>query len=224
MIKFDFTDSFDAIIVLNANLPDDKFFGMMSGIPLIAADGAALSLYKMGILADKVIGDMDSFYSTNLSDKFEKSNIIFDPDQESNDFEKTLKYCKENNFENVLVVGIHGGEYEHSLNNWSVFIRYSKSLNLVLYDKKRYGISIDENIRISTEINEIISLIPNSYAKLKTENLVWELDEEYLELGKREGARNKSNGGSVGIKIIEGSILLFINDRLPFAPKKLRYK
>lgn len=219
MKKIDFNDTFDALIVLNANMPDDDFWEKFPNIPIIAADGAALTLYEKGIKADKVIGDMDSFYSSIISQKFDESIVIFDPDQESNDFEKTLKYCITNNFKNILVVGIHGGEYEHSLNNWSVFIRYSRNVNLILYDKKRYGFCVFEDIKFQTEINEIISLIPNSFVKIKTENLVWELNEEYLELGKREGARNKSNGGYVSLEILEGSLLLFLNARLPFSIK-----
>jgi thiamine pyrophosphokinase len=74
------------------------------------------------------------------------------------------------------------------------------------------------SIRMKTGINETISLIPQPIAFLKTKNLQWELNNEALELGVREGARNRAISDEIEIKIISGEILLFVNARLPFAP------
>lgn len=221
MKKIEFNDSYDAIIALNANLPDKKFFDTFANIPLICADGAAVNVLRIGVKPVKVVGDLDSFYSDEISKTLDKSQIIYDPDQEKNDFEKAINYCNSVGYENILIVGIHGGEYEHSLNNWSVFTKYSRNNNLVVYDKSRYGFNISDSISIDTLKDEIVSLIPVGKAKLTTDNLKWELNNEVLELGKREGARNKSNGEMVKITIHEGELIFFFNARLPYAPKKI---
>jgi thiamine pyrophosphokinase len=220
MIKIEFNDRYDAIIALNANLPGKKIFDVFSNIPLICADGAALNVLKIGVEPDKVVGDLDSFYSDEISKTLNKSKIIYDPDQEKNDFEKAINYCNSVGYENILIFGIHGGEYEHSLNNWSVFTKYSRDNNLVVYDKSRYGFNISQNISIDTLTDEIVSLIPVGKVKLTTDNLQWELNNEVLELGKREGARNRSKGGEVKISIFEGELIFFFDAKLPYAPKK----
>jgi len=78
---------------------------------------------------------------------------------------------------------------------------------------------IDESITINVKIGEIISIIPQSTALLKTKNLNWELNNELLELGVREGARNQAIDSQIDIDILSGSILLFIDEHLPFAPE-----
>lgn len=215
--KLEFKNNFDAIICLNADIPEKDFFKKFN-IPLLASDGAAILLYRKGIMPDKVIGDLDSFSNEEEAKFFREDSIIKIDEQDTNDFEKCLKYAISQKFRNILIVGFHGGQLEHSLNNWSVFARYSKILNTCIYDKGRYGISLNKNTSFDIKINEIISIIPQPTAKLVTKGLKWELNSESLSLGYREGARNKAISNNIYIEILSGEILLFINDKLPYSP------
>lgn len=217
MNKIEFIEKYDALLCLNSDLPEREFFKQFK-IPIIASDGAGILLYRMGILPDKVIGDLDSFYYAPESEKFNKERIVHIEEQDTNDFEKCLKYCINYNFKNILITGFHGGQLEHTLNNWSVFKRYSYILNLCIYDKGRYGFSPKNDFEIQLKKDEIISLIPQPKIKLKTEGLFWELNDEIVELGKREGGRNQAKNKNIKIKIIDGDLIVFIDDRLPFAP------
>lgn len=209
---------FDALVCLDAELPNFDFFKSIQTSKIIAADGAFNKLHKIKIEPDIVIGDLDSLDRDFVNNK--KTELIEIPSQDSNDFEKALNYCQENSYEDVLVTGFHGGELEHSLNNWSVFIKKSKELNLTIYDLERFGFVVSENTILETRANEIISLIPQPKVKLKTENLHWNLNNEILELGSREGARNKALRNEVKIEILDGEILLFSDSRLPKRPIK----
>lgn len=217
-INFPSGREFSAIVCLNANLPPKDIFEMVSGIPKIAADGAAFQMLEIGIEPDLIIGDMDSFALTPSYHEIDKNKILVIPDQETNDFEKILLYCLRNGMNDLLVIGFHGGELEHTLNNWSVFKKYSRRLNMCLFDQNRYGISIFESVRLLVNCNEIISLIAQPKVKLTTKNLEWELKNEVLELGCREGARNVAIAEEIEIEIHEGEMLLFINNRLPIPP------
>lgn len=210
---------FDAIVCLNADLPDIGIFKFFKDQPLLAADGAAISLHKLGLEPDYVVGDLDSFSESPISRNYDQNKIVHKPDQESNDFEKILQFAIDKSYENILILGFHGGELEHTLNNWSVFKRYSKRINLCIYDKGRYGLSIDRPVQISCSIDEIISLIPQPTAKISSKGLKWELQDEYLTIGIREGARNRAILNKVCLNIIEGEILFFCNARLPYAAK-----
>lgn len=68
---------------------------------------------------------------------------------------------------------------------------------------------------LETHFGEMISIIPQPFVKLSTKNLLWNLNNETLELGSREGARNVATDNYISINILEGSILLFIDARLP---------
>ncbi|MDA3843288.1 MAG: thiamine diphosphokinase [Candidatus Kapabacteria bacterium] len=208
---------FDAAICLNSDLPSLEEFAKLGDMPILAADGAAGRLRKIGVTPSVIIGDLDSLSSEDIA-HFEKVKIISVPDQDTNDFEKTLKYAQSMNYHSVLILGIHGGEMEHTLNNWSVFARYSKSMNLALYDAGRYGISLDKSIHAEVKTGETISLIPQTKTIISTENLKWQLSEEILQLAVREGARNVAESDSITLEIHRGELLLFIDGRLPSAP------
>lgn len=209
---------FDALICLYGKLPPKDIFDDFKECTILAADGAGIKLLEKGIMPDYVIGDLDSFFGNPLSQEVESSRIIKITDQETNDFEKNLLFAKENNFKNILILGFHGGELEHSLNNWSVFMRYSKDMGLCIYDEGRYGIPVRESIIFESRDNELISIIPQTYAKIKSNDLQWILNDETLKLGDREGARNVAVKDKVRIDLSEGEYLLFIDARLPYAP------
>ncbi len=208
LLEFDFK-MINAIVCLNGDIPESNFFKNMIDIPVIAADGGAIKLINIGIHADYVVGDLDSFLNYELSNKFNDTKIYYEPDQNSNDFEKAMNFSIQKGFNKILIVGINGGDYEHSLNNWSILMRYGKLVELFIYHSERIGIPIFNSIKFNCKENEIISLIPQPIAKLQTSGLKWELDCEYLELGKREGARNCALLTKIEINLLEGSYLLF---------------
>ena len=220
-------NNFDCVVVLNSELnilseillPINKILEINKKIIIIAADGAFHKLAEINIPPNYVIGDLDSIdnnYILSNKEKYLKTQFIKLEEQETNDFEKCLQFIYNNKYKNVLVLGLDGGLLEHTLNNWSVFNKFSNKLNLIAYNSKRYAFSISNDININLEENEIVSLIPSNRCRLTTQNLKWELNSEYLELGVREGARNITTNNEIIIKIEEGSLLFFCDERLPF--------
>ncbi len=209
---------FDVILCLDGDLPEPSILRNLCTVEIVAADGAGLKLIDMKIKPNVIIGDLDTFYQRPMSNSIEDIVFIQIADQETNDFEKALKYIINYGFGNVLIVGFHGGELEHTLNNWSILKKYSDNLNLCVYDKGRYAIPVKHSFKMHCKKNEIISIVPQPFALLETNGLKWELNNEILELGYREGIRNIAKQEIIEIKINKGEILLFIDARLPFAP------
>lgn len=220
VFKINFDTNFDCVICLNTSLPEIEIFEKLAGIPIIAADGAAHRLNALNITPDYIIGDLDSFKINEYKGYISEDRIIHLPDQNTNDFEKILVFAKNSGWNNIIILGFHGGELEHTFNNWSVLMKFVKPLNLCIYDKSRYGIPVNFSLIMPTKLNEIISLIPQPYAKLKTKGLEWQLENEFLALGLREGARNRANKPGIMIQLTDGELLLFCDDRLPYAPSK----
>ncbi len=218
MNKVEFTEKFDAIICLDGILPEYEFFRKFKNIPIFCADGAVLKLIDMKIGYEKVIGDLDTLQKKGRIDEIPDSKKVYLPEQETNDFEKTLNYVHKLGSKRILITGFHGGELEHSLNNWSVLMKYQSKLSLCIYENSRYAIPVSKSIILPVEKGEIVGLIPQPKAKLTTKDLKWELQDKILELGKREGARNEALSEKAEIVVKDGSILVFINSRIPFAP------
>jgi thiamine pyrophosphokinase len=201
--------SFDAICCLNGDLPQRQNIDKFIAKKIIAADGAAIQLIEMGVLPDIIIGDFDSINKSIIPDEFDTNNIIHDPDQNSSDFDKILNHCSRNNFHSVLVLGIHGGELDHTLNNLSIFKKFADRLELTLFDENKFGFFTGESFSFATKPGEMISLLPFPIAKITTENLKWNLDNEILEMGVREGARNRATSNHAFIQIHAGSLFCF---------------
>ncbi|ROL56378.1 thiamine diphosphokinase [Bacteroidetes/Chlorobi group bacterium Naka2016] len=216
MNKLIFDSKFDCIVALNSKLPPLAFFiKYFKDTPIIGADGGAVQLFNLGIICDFVVGDLDTFHQAKIETFFQKKQIIHNPDQEINDFEKALIFANEQGYQNILIVGFHGGELEHTLNNWSILKKFQNRKNLCVYERGRYAIPLSVPFELETHFGEMISIIPQPFVKLSTKNLLWNLNNETLELGSREGARNVATDNYISINILEGSILLFIDERLP---------
>ncbi|MBD1208200.1 MAG: thiamine diphosphokinase [Ignavibacteria bacterium] len=210
----------DVILCLNGLLPHTSVFEQLAPIPIVAADGAANQLQNKGLLPHHIIGDLDSI-SKNLGywEQQKKINIVEVAEQNSTDFEKSLEYIHHKGYSSSLICGLHGGEFDHTLNNWSILMRYGKSMRLAAYEEDRFAMPVYESVRFSTTPGEMISLIPQPSVCLTTDGLEWNLQKEELALGIREGARNRATKEIVTLEIHSGSLLLFQTAFLPYIPQ-----
>jgi len=219
MTNLFFTEhGFDAIVVLHGDLPEADVMERMADMPFIAADGAANMLVRHGIIPEYVVGDLDSVTVDTLEAIHGVSELVVEPDQESNDFEKALRFAEGQLWKRLLILGMHGGDLEHTLNNWSVLMRYGRAMALCAYDRGRYAIPVFSSFSHAPNAQELLSLIPQPMARLTTQGLQWELQDEPLQLGAREGARNRAVADDVHVTIHDGSLLFICDARLPSAP------
>ncbi len=209
---------FDAIIALFGDVPELSVFEQLAHVPLIAADGAAAPLVSVDVFPEYVVGDLDSLDDEILRTLEGISVFVLDSDQNSNDFEKSLRFALSQLWTRVLIVGMHGGDLEHTLNNWSVLMKFAPSMPLTVLDRDRYIIPVSSSFSVALQREELVSLIPQPSARLSTRGLHWDLQDEELALGVREGARNIAVDGNVEVIIHDGSILFCCDARVPWSP------
>ncbi len=212
----------DILICLNGTVPERVFFERMMPIPIAAADGAAKKLRERGITPNYIVGDLDSIVDELAFWREQKGVTIHEVgDQNSTDYEKTIAFVRERGSKNILVCGVHGGDLDHTLNNWSITKRESASAqttNLAVFDNGKTAFSVRDSIQFDTKADDMISLIPQPKVRLTTTGLEWNLNQEELELGRREGARNRATATKVTLEIHEGELFLFMKADLPYMP------
>ena len=206
---------YHAVICLNGTLPTADTLSLVGTSVFIAADGALGKLIEIGIVPEFVVGDFDSVLEEHLETVQGVSELVHERDQDSTDFEKCLKFALGQLYTRVLIVGLHGGDLEHTLNNWSVLMRYGSNMDLCLLDRDRIAIPLYSSTTLSVANNETISLIPQPLVNLTTKGLFWDLTSEELSLLNRGGARNVSTQETVTIDIHNGALLCFMDSRLP---------
>jgi thiamine pyrophosphokinase len=176
----------------------------------IALDGAADWALLAGFLPDLIIGDLDSISSFNSH----KVPMLKIDEQESNDLEKSLRYCLAQGKENVLVLGAFGHRLDHILTNIYVLKKYYQSLNIIFIDDKEIAFICPKNkhYEIHNKKDTYISLYPmNEHTgPITTKGLLYSLDNEFLSINYRLGTLNKIISNHASILNQNGDLLLIM--------------
>ena len=175
----------------------------------IAADGGGNIALKYNLKPDVVIGDLDSFEST------EKSNleIIYRPDQETNDLEKALRLAQQKQATDVRILGATGMRLDHTLKNLSVLKQFHNQFDLLRMQDAFGEIRLLESpFREEFPIGTTLSLFPLSGAVsgITTSGLKYALNCEMIKNGVRDGSSNEVVENPVHITFEDGDLLLFV--------------
>lgn len=192
-----------SILCLNGTLPDAAFFAFFAdGLPVIAADGAALSLQALGICPDWVIGDFDSGGET-----VHGKNRIHCPDQNSCDFEKCLVFMRENSLLPAVITGVQGGSLDHVLNNISIFLQS----DCMLYAPPVTGHVLKSGkYFFSKPVNTKLSLLGFPESCVSSDGLKWELHQYKLAFPGKNSCFNRNIQETVHLEVHSGRVLLLV--------------
>ena len=122
------------VLVLNGDLSWTKYLAdLVRNAPLLlAADGGANTLARLGVCPDAVVGDLDSINPgtrTWIGDE----RLVHRPDQQRTDFEKGLAFAfEESGVDRLFVLGALGGRLDHTIGNLGVLARQTLGPDLVL--------------------------------------------------------------------------------------------
>lgn len=191
-----------SILCLDGVLPEADFF--KKNLPIIAADGAANTLMKMGIEPQLVIGDLDSIDPGLLT----RLKTLLHYDQNFCDFEKALLFLEKENLLPSIVVGVNGGYLDHILNNINILMKS----NNCFYAPPLWGHVIHENESKSFDLplNTKISLIGIPTADISTLGLKWELTHSPLSFPGNTSCFNRTIQEKIEIITHQGSALILI--------------
>ncbi len=191
-----------SILCLDGDLPPADFF--QTKLPIIAADGAANKLMKMGIEPMMVIGDLDSIephYREQL-----KTHHHYD--QNFCDFEKSLSYLEAHDLLPSVIVGVNGGSLDHILNNINIFMRS----NNFLYAPPLSGhvLRAGQQKSFLLPLHSKISMMGIPSALVSSVGLKWEMKEMTLSFPGKNSCFNQSAQAEVDLQVHEGSALVLI--------------
>lgn len=178
---------------------------------IVAADGASNYLRSLNIMPDIIIGDMDS--TSRSTAKFfgrKEIPVIEIKEQETTDFEKSLMFCLKNGLKNILVFGAVSTRTDHTINNFSIMKKYFNKAGITFVTAEFEIFLIRKQTEFSVMPGETLSLMALPKASgITTKGLMYSLNNEILEFGKREGTLNKTVSNKVSISFKTGYLLLF---------------
>ena len=176
---------------------------------LIAADGGAYSVLEHDVVPDVIVGDLDSFSDEAPAG----TELIHDPDQETNDLQKALHWALAHRVTEATIVGAAGDRLDHNLNNLSVLLEFSgRFARLQLVDGFGRHVVVHTELALETSPGRTVSLYPLSgrVTGVTTEGLRYPLHGEDLEPGVRTGCLNEATGDRCRITVESGSLLVSV--------------
>ena len=204
-----------AIILANGIYPKKSVFKYLqkSGYTkLICADGGANSAYKLGLVPDYIIGDLDSVRSDVAEHYKLKSKIIKYKRQDDTDVEKCLKFLIKKKYDEVILLGATGDRLDHSFCNLGIVLKFFGKIKISILHQKSFLKCFAGEIELKAEKGEIISIYGiDKKTKIKSAGLKYPLEKIALPFGEKESTSNVAKSNKVNLKIKDGKIFVIRN-------------
>ncbi len=203
------------LVILNGRRPSRKLimrFWNQTDFR-ICVDGAAATLLDYLLTPDIILGDLDSVSPSTIK-AFPNTPILKNPDQSTTDGEKALRFCLENKFNQVHILGALGKRSDHWLYNIGLLnTRKFKELDLTLYSDTEELRLIRKRGEFYEKVGTTISLMPvyGSVAHVTTTGLRYAITDGTLEIGGISSISNEFSEPTATITFPEGELLVLIN-------------
>jgi thiamine pyrophosphokinase len=206
-------DQEPALIIANGAACSQELMGqLLEWSPrIIALDSAIERVAALGIKVDVVLGDFDrDFNPQHYLEQQYPLEIIHAPNQDKTDLEKAFDYLIEKGHKAVNVIWATGKRADHTLTNMTTIVQYRDQLKIVVLDDHSKVFLLPKKFDKWYTTNTTLSLIPvGKVSGISTQNLMYALHNETLELGYRTGTSNHVlTDGIVTITHESGDLLL----------------
>ncbi|TAE04123.1 MAG: thiamine diphosphokinase [Bacteroidetes bacterium] len=177
---------------------------------LVVLDSAIHRVLELGINPDVLLGDFDrNIDRQKLQELQPKMQIIHTPNQDKTDLEKAFEYLSAQNFTEINVIWATGRRADHTITNITNIVQFRK-LKITIIDDYSNIFLLPYYFEKYYVSKTPISLIPvGKVCGIKTQNLKYPLDNEYLTIGYKTGSSNEvSEDGMVKINYQTGDLLM----------------
>jgi thiamine pyrophosphokinase len=175
---------------------------------IVCCDGAVGKLVEHGFEPGAIIGDLDSV-PEEMKEKY--SSIIFgDPDQETNDLTKAIRWCVLHGEKEVVILGATGLREDHTLGNIALLADYSRELKVTMLTDSGSIRVFDHSVTLSSIPGQQVSLFsvdPN--LEVTSDGLLYPLDKLKLCSWWR-GTLNEASGDHFKVEFENGQLIIFI--------------
>ena len=187
------------------------FFGMekpKANDFVIAADGGLKYLRELGIEADLVIGDFDSYGKIPTSE-----NVIGLPcEKDDTDTAAAVIEAVKMGYKNFMLYGMVGGRFDHTVANLQLIARITKAGMRASIDagENTYTSLTNGKIELSSLDGGYISIFSHSDISkgVSIKNLKYEVENVEIQNSVALGVSNEFIGKTASIEVKDGTLLI----------------
>ena len=182
---------------------------------VLAADGGANHLARIGVRPAAVVGDLDSILPS-VRQWVGEERIVTMSDQDRTDLAKTLSYAfDERGATRVTVLAASAGRLDHALENLGVLARFAARGELEFLDHEYRLVVVTGRASLATTPGQTLSLMPlGRCRRVWAEGVRWPLAGEPLDLAERTGISNVAEAERIELRVEGGTLLVFLSHDL----------
>jgi thiamine pyrophosphokinase len=199
------------VLVANAPLEWTPGLAEMAAVadPLLAADGGANHLARIGLKPSVVIGDLDSI-SDQTRVWLGEDRIAHRPDQDRTDLDKALEFAfVELSIASLTVLAALGGRTDHDLGNLGLLARLGLGERLVFENDDLRALAVTGETSLRARPGETWSFWTFDPSVLVTiEGVRWPVHEAPLDAGGEPSISNEATSDRVRIQTTAGAVVV----------------
>lgn len=177
--------------------------------PLLAADGGANHLGRIGLRPEAVIGDLDSI-SAGIRAWVGEDRMIDRPDQDRTDLDKALEYAfSDLGLEGLTVLGATGGRLDHAAGNLGLLARRAMGEQLRFVDADNLIIAVEGEVALDGVAGETWSFFTfDPGVRVSLEGVEWPVNDVALDLGTAPSISNRASSDRVMVRATGGAVVV----------------
>lgn len=183
---------------------------------VIAADGGAGSLDRLGRRPDRLIGDLDSV-EASLADRLADAGVVVErhaPDKDASDTELAVEAALAAGATEVVLLGAFGGSrIDHELANLLLLADpalVGRDIRAARAGTQVRALHGGRRLDLQGAVGDIVTLLPigGDATGVTTEGLRWPLAGATLRLGRSRGLSNEVVSTHASVRIEGGALLV----------------
>ena len=181
----------------------------VSAHPLLAADGGANHLARLGLKPTAVIGDLDSI-SPDTRAWLGEECMVDRPDQDRTDLDKALEYAfDELGVRNLTVLAALGGRTDHDLGNLGLLARLAMGEHLIFEAADQTVLAVDYEISLAANPGESWSFWTfDATVRVTVEGVRWPIENATIDAGNRPSISNEAVDDHIRVRATGGSVVV----------------
>jgi thiamine pyrophosphokinase len=200
----------DTIIVADGTFPQHEIpLGYLKNAArIICCDGSAQNLVLAGYIPDAIVGDMDSL-TEDLKNRF-ADRLFPDENQSTNDLTKAVEWCKEMNYNDIVIVGATGKREDHTIGNISLLADYAENMNVKMVTDTGIFIPFLKSCNVPSFQNQQVSIFSiNPETEISSKGLKFPL--KNLKINSWWVATlNEALGDNFSLEFIGGRVIVYL--------------
>jgi len=204
-------DGAGAVLVANGRLRWTEALAALAaaGEPLLAADGGADHLARIGLRPDLLIGDLDSVTPRTRAWVGE-DRVLHRPDQDRTDLEKSLIHALDvMGLERLTVLGALGGRVDHETGNLGLLCRRALGERLLFREPAGILLATRAVLELPAEPGELWSFWTfDPDVRVTLEGVRWPVEAGPVDAGGRPSISNEAVGETVRVVPTGGAVVV----------------